>query len=131
MGFVDQFLEENGGELVGGLVQQLGFSKEQAQTFVPIAVSKVLELLQGGGLDLGSLLGGASAKGVSDRIDVGQLASQAGVSEPLAQQGVESLVPTLLSKLGEQGGGAEGVGALLGGGDASKLLGGVGKLFGN
>jgi hypothetical protein len=132
MDLVDQLLGDRAGDAIQGLVGQAGFSPEQAEGFLPVAVQKVVEALQGGDLDLGSLLGGGASSLLS-RLNAGEIAAAAGVDEARASAGLESLLPLLLSALGEQSGGLEGVLASLGGDKAGGLLGAAkglaGKLF--
>ena len=58
MDIVKQLLADQAGPLVEKLTGQLGFSAEQAQGFVPAAVTQLIEAMKGGGIDLAGLLGG-------------------------------------------------------------------------
>ncbi len=127
MDIVKQFLSGRGSELVSMLTQQLGFAPDQAQRFVPAAAQRVLDLVKGGGLDVGKLLSG-DAQAVVEQVDTSALATEAGVDEARASQGLAAVVPALSDTLKEKAGGAAGVLALLGGGDAA---GGLGKLAGS
>ncbi len=129
MDFVKQFLSDQSGPIIQQLTSQLGFSSEQAQSFLPPAVEKVVGALKGGGLDLGSLLGGGDPSALVSQVDAESLASEAGVDVGTASAGLQALVPTLLGSLKEQSGGAAGVLSLLGG-DGGGLLDKAGKLGG-
>ena len=132
MDLVQQLLGDRAGDAIQGLVGQAGFSQEQAQGFLPVALQKVVETLQGGGLDLGGLLGEGGSSLLS-RLNPGEIAAETGVDEARASAGLETLVPMLLSALSGQSGGLEGVLSGLGGQKAGGLLGAAkglaGKLF--
>lgn len=125
---IQDLLKEKGGSLIGGLVSQAGFSYSQAQSFVPAAVAKIVDLLKGGGLDIGSLLSGGGVSSLISKLDIGSLASQAGVDETAATKGLESLVPSVVSSLQDKAGGAAGVLSMLGGGTSPGVLEGAGNL---
>ena len=131
MDLVEQLLGDGVGDAIQGLVGQAGFSPEQAQGFLPVVIQKVLEAVQGGGLDLGALLGDASS--LLSRLNAGEIATETGVAETQASAGLEALVPVLLSALSSKSGGLEGLLSGLGGGEAGDLLGAAkglaGKLF--
>ena len=132
MDLVQQLLGDRAGDAIQGLVGQAGFSPEQAQGFLPVAIQKVVEAVQGGGLDLGGLLGEGGSSLLS-RLNPGELAAETGVEEAQATAGLETLVPTLLTALSGQSEGLEGVLSGLGGQKAGGLLGAAkglaGKLF--
>ena len=117
-------LERAGGDRAGdaiqGLVGQAGFSTEQAQGFLPVVIQKVVELVQGGGLDLGALLGDGGSSLLS-RLNAGEIATQTGVAESQASSGIEALVPVLLGALSSRSGGVEGLLSSLGGDKAGDL----------
>ncbi len=123
MDIVKQLLAEQTGPLVEKLTSQLGFSADQAQSFVPAAVAQVIEVLKGGKLDLASLLGGADPSALIDRVDAGALARAAGVEPAQATTGLGAIAPAILEALQKQGGGAEGLLSMLGGEGAGGLLG--------
>jgi hypothetical protein len=60
---VQKLLADRAPELVQSLVGKASFSPEEAQGFVPAAAEKVFAALQGGGFDLGELLGGGGLAG--------------------------------------------------------------------
>jgi hypothetical protein len=132
MDLVEQLLGDRAGDAIQGLVGQAGFSPEQAQGFLPVVIQKVMEVLQGGNLDLAALVGG-SVSSLLSQLNAGELAAAAGVDEARASAGLETLLPALLSALGEQSGGLEGILESLSGGKAGGLLGAAtglaGKLF--
>ncbi len=131
MEFLEQILKDQTGPLVEKLTGALGFSPDQAGSFVPAAIQRVVEALQGGGLDLGSLLGGGDASDLVSKVDASALAESAGIEPARATEGLQVLVPDLLGALQEKAGGAAGLASLLGGGgEAGGLLGKVGGLAG-
>lgn len=130
MELISGFLQQHGSGLVSKLVEGLGFDPAQAEKFVPAAVEQVTGLLTGGGLDIGSLLGGNGVSSLLGKVDTDGLAQQAGVSVDQARSGLESLAPDLLSGLSDQAGGAEALLGALGGDSSGGLVGAVGKLAG-
>ncbi len=131
MDLVEQLLGDRVGDAIQGLVGQAGFSAEQAQGFLPVVIQKVVEAMQGGGLDLGALLGDASS--LLSRLNAGEIATQTGVAETQATAGLEALVPVLIGALSGRSGGLDGLLSSLGGDKAGDLLGAAkglaGKLF--
>jgi len=123
MDIVKQLLADQAGPLVEKLTGQLGFSAEQAQGFVPAAVTQLIEVVKGGGIDLAGLLGGGDPSALVDQVDTGALAQAAGVDATKAKQGLQSIAPSILEKLGESAGGAQGLLSMLGGEGAGGLLG--------
>lgn len=135
MDIVKDLLEKHGGEWINQLVQSTGFDAAQAQRFVPAAIQAVSGVLQGGKLDLASLLsGGASA--LTQEVDTAAVAAEAGVPTGLAETGLQALAPQILDTLKANAGGLDGLlGALGGGGGdvaakAGGLFGAAKKLFG-
>lgn len=130
MDIVKQLIEKHAASFVGPLIERLGFDKEQATRFVPLAVSAVVSVVQGGKLDIASLMGGSGASSLASEVDVGSLAKQADVEPEKARAGLEQMAPGVLDALQSQAGGLDGIASMLGGGQKSGLLGAVGKLFG-
>jgi hypothetical protein len=132
MDLVEQLLGDGVGDAIQGLVGQAGFSREQAQGFLPVVLQKVVGAVQGGGLDLGALLGDNGSSLLS-RLNAGEIATETGVDETQASAGLESLVPVLLAAFSAKSGGLEGLLSSLGGDKAGGLLGAAkglaGKLF--
>jgi hypothetical protein len=127
---VQQLLEKNGPELVRNLVAKAGFSSEEAQSFLPVAAEKLMAALQGGGLDIQDLLGGAGVASLLAKLNAGEIAADSGIDEAKATAGLGELVPNLLSALNEESGGAKRLLSALGGGKSDGLLGGAGSLTG-
>jgi hypothetical protein len=130
MDFVKQVLSDKGGEFIRQLTGQLGFSAEQAESFVPAAIQKVLGLAQSGNLDVAGLLGGLNLAEVISKVDTQGLASTAGIDQATATRGLESLLPGLVSALKEKAGDAGSLMSLLGEEGAGGLVGAAGKLAG-
>jgi hypothetical protein len=127
---VKQLLAEQAGPLVEKLTGQLGFSAEQAQRFVPAAVAQLIEVVKGGGFDVAGLLGGGDPSALVDEVDTGALAQAAGLDATQATAGLQSIAPSILAKLGESAGGAQGLLSLLGGEGTGGLLGKASGLAG-
>jgi hypothetical protein len=125
---IESLIREHGGELADRLSQASDLDAGQAQRFVPEAARDVGAALGGGGLDLGSLLGGDLGSLLS-KLDLGSLAGRTGLGESQASGALESLLPMLLEFVQKEGGGLEGLASALGGKDAAGLLGRAGKLF--
>ena len=81
MDFVQRFLNEKGYQITQDLVGKLGFSTEQAKSFLPTAVRKLVGAFQGGKLDITSLMGGGDPSLLLDKIDAGALAGELGLEE--------------------------------------------------
>jgi len=127
---VQKLLADRGPELIQSLVSKAGFSSDEAQSFLPGAAEQVATTLQGGGLDLGELLGGGGVAALLSKLNAGELAAKTGVDEAKANAGLGELVPSLLAAFKDQSGGADGLLAALGGGKADALLGAAGGLAG-
>jgi hypothetical protein len=122
MDLVEQLLGDRAGDAIQGLVGQAGFSPEQAQGFLPVVIQKVVDTVQGGGLDLGALLGD-DASSLLSRLNAGEIATEAGVAETQASAGLETLAPLLLSAFSARSGGLEDLLSSLAGDKAGGLLG--------
>lgn len=134
---LDELLKAHGGELLASLTQGGGLEQGQAEKLLPPALDGIGSALGAGGFDLSSLLGGGEnvAQSLLGQLDIGKIAGAAGLSEGQTQGGLTSLIPTVLGLLGNEGGGAEGLMSMLGGGETSSsglgaLAGVAGKLFG-
>lgn len=138
MDFLKQILDEQGAELAGSLVTNLGFGAEQAQAFVPEAATSVFDAVKekAGDLDLSDLASNAGT--LVNSVDAGALAERVGIEPSQATSGLGAIVPSLLTALQEKAGGLSGLTSMLGGGEGlGKALGGIpgagnlaGKLFG-
>jgi hypothetical protein len=143
---LETLLNENGTELLAALTGSGGLDANQAESLLPAALNGIGDAVSGGGLDLGSLMGGGG-EGITallGKLDIAGIASSAGLETGQAQTGLTSLIPVVLSLLGNEAGGAggaEGILSLLGGAggtsdtsDTSAALGALGgiagKLFG-
>ena len=101
MGIVEDLLKEHGGELIGSLTGA-GFSPEQAEGFLPPAATQVLDVVKGGGLDLGSLLGGGSDVGsLISKLDLPGLAARRAEIIPLFRHFVGEGAPPLTTEAAE------------------------------
>ena len=124
MNILNGIIKSHSGELSSLLVGK-GFNLEQAKQFLPAAADQVMKVAPQEGI--AGLLSGSGASvvaGLMQKIDVGALASAAGINAEMATTGLNALLPKIVQLLGNDGGG---LGALLGGND--NLLGGVKKLF--
>jgi len=134
---IETLLKQHGGELMSALTGSGGLDAGQAERLLPPAVGGIGEALAGGGLDLGDLLGGGggAASALLSKLDISAIAGAAGVDEGQTRNGLASLIPIVVSLLGKEAGGAEGLLSMLGGQGGSTgavgALGGLaGKLFG-
>ena len=131
---LEALLKEHGGELLSSLTGGGGLDATQAEGFLPPALGGIGEALSGGGLDLGELLGGGSGAvaALLSKLDIGAIAQAAGLDSGQAQNALQSLVPVVISLLGDKAGGAEGLLSMLGGGKggAGDLVGALGGLAG-
>ena len=133
---LEALLKEHGGELLSSLTGAGGLDQGQAENLLPPALGGISDALQNGGLDLSSLLGGGNAAAdLLKQLNIGDIASSAGLSEHQAKSGLASLVPAVMSLLNNKASGPADLLAMLGGGEgASGALGAIGgiagKLFG-
>jgi hypothetical protein len=109
------------------LTDKFGFDADQAGRFVPGVLTRVTELLCGGGLDLSS---GLKASALLAKLDVKALAEQADVDFYNAKAGLIGLLPNMTETLLEEAGGLQGLASMVGGSDAPSLFGKTGDLLG-
>jgi hypothetical protein len=136
---LDQLLKEHGGELIAAITQGSELNASQAESLLPPALGQITDLVEGGGggIDLTDLLGGGSGavSALLEKLDIVQIASAAGLDQSQTQGGLASLIPVVMSLLGDKAGGVDGLLSMLGGdgssGSGLGALGGIaGKLFG-
>jgi len=136
---LESLLQDHADEFLGALTGAGGLESGEAQSLLPPALDGIGQAIGSGGLDLTSLLGGGGGDIVSallGRLDLAGIASAAGVDQGRAETGLASLIPVVVSLLGDKAGGAENILGMLGGGGgeagaALGALGGIaGKLFG-
>lgn len=137
MDFLNDIIRDRGGDLVGQLTSKAGFSKEQAERFVPAAGSSVADTLakKASELDLNNLASPSSIGAIMKHVDVGALSQKAGVTAEQGAKGLSSLLPMLLGLIGDRAKGAGGLLSLLGGagaagGNLGALKGLAGKFLG-
>ena len=132
MDMLKELLADKGPEWIRLLVDKAGMQEGQAASFLPAAAQAVAAALQGGKLDLSSLLGGGGLSSLLGQLDLGALAGSSGVDESTARIGLEQLGPELLGAMRDRAGGLDGLLGALGGGEAGAggLLGAAKKLFG-
>ena len=121
MDFLKQILSDQTGPLIEKLTAATGFQREEAQAFVPAAITQVIEKLQGGGFDLGRLLGGGAGDLVS-KLDPQGLAQTTNIDADKAREGLAAVVPGVLDAVKQQAGDAGNLLSALGGGDAPGVL---------
>jgi hypothetical protein len=114
---IQQLLASKGPALVSSLTSNLGIDSGKAEGFLKVALSKIGDLVQGGGFDLGSLLGGDATSQIMEKVDVDAIASETDLDGETVTKGLKSLLPEVMSSLG-------------GGSDGGGLLGAASKLFG-
>lgn len=136
MDFVKQMVAQKGAEMAAPLVAKLGFSQDQATTFLPMAISALMSKFgsddkdESSSFSLSGLLGGGDGPdlgSIASGIDVGDIASKVGIGEDKAKAGIAELAPSVVNGLKEQG--LSSVMGALGGGDGGGALGAIGKLF--
>lgn len=135
---LDQLLKEHGGEMIAAMTQGSDLDAAQAESLLPPALGQITDLVKGGGggIDLTDLLGGGSGavSALLGNLDIEKIANAAGLDQSQTEGGLASLIPVVMSLLGDKAGGAEGLMSMLGGGGSSggglDALGGLaGKLF--
>lgn len=133
---IEALLKKHSGELIGALTGAGGLDTGEAKSLLPPAISGIGDVLGSGNLDVSKLLGSGGAAELLGKLDLAGIAASAGLNEGKAQSGLSSLIPVVVSLLGEKAGGADGLLSMLGrgsGGGSAALgaIGGIaGKLFG-
>ena len=132
MDLLGMIMQGEGGKMIEKLTGSAGFSADQAQKFAPAAGSAVVDALKSsaGKLDLGDLPSAGNIKALMGLINVGGLASKAGVSADMGTKGLQSILPMILSVVASKGGGAQGLLKILGGGGLGGTLGKLGGMLG-
>lgn len=123
---VTEALAERGGVWIGKLASQFGFTAAQAEGLVPAALERIAALLQNGTLDVSS---GLDAGSVLSNLNVGELAGKVGIEADKAAEGLEGVLPEVVSTIQEKAGGAEGLLSMLGGGGIGGAAGKLRSLF--
>ena len=92
MNILSTLLSDKATDLVSGLIKN-GFTKEQAEKFLPEAGEKLMSAMDNNEseMDADSILG---------KIDIGSLASKIGIENSLASTGLQQLIPVILGQLG-------------------------------
>jgi len=129
MEFIQQILKEQGPKLAGVLMSKLGFSSGQADGFLGGALKQISGLISGGGLKVTELFGGGGVGALLSKLNFGQLASEAGVDEGKARQGMEEVAPSMLSSLKDAVDSPEDLLGKFTGEGVGGVLGKVGGLF--
>ena len=131
MGMIEQLVAQHAPQLVERLTQGAagGLDATQAKALVPAAGQQLDAAVADGRVALGDLAGGGIGPLLA-KLDVGAIASAAGIDRATAEQGLAALIPAVQSLLGDPASGAGKVLGGLGGDDASALLGAAGKLAG-
>jgi hypothetical protein len=122
---IEALLEEHSGVLLSTLIESGGFETGKANNFLPAALSGIGKVIGSGDLDLdlASLLegGGGGVSELLGKLDIAGIASSAGLEEGRAQSGLACLVPGVISLLGDQAGGVEGLLGMLDGPGEGRL----------
>jgi len=136
MDLLKNILAERQQDLAAELTRAVGFSKDQAERFVPDAGTEVLTALtqRPGDLDLANPTSAANVGSIIRGLDVAAIAGRAGISADQGKRGLTTLVPMLLgffAKADTNGGLLSILQASGGASDALGTLKGLGgKLFG-
>lgn len=128
---IANLIKQYGPALTQQLTGKAGFTPQQAQSFLPLVIGKVLEVVKGGKFDVKSLIGGAGASAIIGKLGIGDIAKKVGIDEAKATAGAQAVVPNLLDSL-QKSGGLQGMLGNLGGaaGGAGDLMKKAGKMFG-
>lgn len=132
MNFISDIIKERSGDLIGQLTSKAGFSREQAERFVPAAGSSVADTLAKKALelDLTNLASASSIGAIAKHVDVRALSQKAGVTAEQGAKGLSSLLPMLMGLIGDRAKDAGGLLSLLGGGASGGNLGALKGLAG-
>ncbi len=129
MDILNDIIGEKGAEILGALTQQ-GFSTDNAQSFIKESGGSIMSALDSGKVDLSQGDIQQKASSIIDNIDIASLASKVGITSEMAQTGLGTVVPIIMSAVQDKLGDASGLMSLLGNADAAGgLLGKIKKLF--
>lgn len=120
MDFLNDIIRDRGADLIAELTSKAGFSTDQAERFVPAAGSSVMDMVASrtSDLDLTDLASASSVRTIMEHLDVGALSRTAGVTAEQGAKGLTSLLPMLMSLIGDHAKDAGGLLSMLGAGGA-------------
>lgn len=129
---IETILKQHSSQLIGAVAAHSELDTNQAEALLPPALGNIGDVLRGGDIDLASLLGdgGPGVGALLEKLDVGAIASQAGLEEGQARGGLAALLPLVISLLGDKAGGADGLVSMLGGLTGNSQGGGLGAIGG-
>ena len=122
-----ELISNHGSELISALTES-GFSRDQAENFLPEAGQGIVDAF-GDSSDLVELLGSDTSTVVAsilEKIDTESVASKAGLDESMVNSGFSALIPKVLAIFKSEGGV---LASLIGGEGGRGLLGGLNSLM--
>lgn len=102
-----KLLEGNTAQWIEQITSKLGIGGDKAALLVQSLLGKISGLIQGGKIDVSELASGLDPKELLSKIDLGAVASEAGVDEQQARKGAKTILPDLVEKakgFGDAGG---------------------------
>jgi len=128
-------INDQKGALAETLTSKLGLPEGRALDFIQEAIGKLQAMFAGGEIDLSKLLEGSTGSLVSG-LDLGSLTGLVGGDKAKAQDGVETILDTIKTKLADADDPQALLGGVLGGLDdegdgldAGDVMDGIKKLF--
>ncbi len=129
MDILNDIIGDKGAEILGALTQQ-GFSADKAQSFISESGSSIMYALNSGNVDLSQDNIEQKSDSIIGNIDIASLASKVGISSEMAQKGLGTVVPLIMSAVQDKLGDTSGLMSLLGdSGAGAGLMGKIKNLF--
>ena len=129
MDILKDIIGDKGAEMIGALTSQ-GFNTDNAQNFISQSGNSIMSALNSGNVDLDQGDIQQKTQSIIGNIDIASLASKVGITSDMAQKGLGTVVPIIMSAVQDKLGDASGLMALLGDSDAGGgLLGKIKNLF--
>lgn len=129
MDILKDIIGDKGAEILAALTEQ-GFSGDNAQSFIGECGDSIMSALNSGNVELGEGDIQAQSNSLIGNIDIASLAQKVGISSEMAQSGLGTIVPIIMSAVQDKLGDASGIMSLLGGAaENSGVLGKIKNLF--
>ena len=129
MDILKNIIGDKGTEILAALTEQ-GFNGDNAQSFISECGDSIMSALSSDNIELGEGDIQTQANSLIDNIDIASLAQKVGISSEMAQSGLGTIIPMVMSAVQDKLGDASGIMSLLGGAtESNSALGKIKNLF--